>query len=85
VTPHPSLGSGGYNAWFCEEQLAKAQASEVVNVSEKSLCRWRERLHPYRQTGNKAREKIVVVDLINLVTFLRAWPESSAPVMGDGH
>ncbi len=24
-----------------------------VDVSESSLCRWRERLHPYRQTGRR--------------------------------
>ena len=76
VTPNPSLGGGGYDAWFREEQLAKAQAGEVVVVSESSLRRWRERLHPYRQTGNKAREKIIGADLISLVTFLRAWTES---------
>ena len=81
VAPHPCLGGGGYDAWFREEQLAKAQAGEVVDVSESSLRRWRERLHPYRQTGNKAREQVVGVDMINLVTFLRAWPEATLDEM----
>jgi hypothetical protein len=80
VAPHPCLGGGGYNAWFREEQLAKAQAGEVVDVSE-SLRRWRECLHPYRQTGNKAREQVGGVDMINLVTFLRAWPEATLDEM----
>jgi len=64
-----------------EEQLAKAQAGEVVDVSESSLRRWRERLHPYRQLGNMAREQVVGVDMINLVTFLRAWPEATLDEM----
>ena len=82
VTPHPSHGgSGGYDVWFREEQLARAQAGEDVDVSLSSLRRWGERLHPYRQTGNKAREQVVGVDLINLVTFLRAWPEATLDEM----
>jgi hypothetical protein len=82
VTPHPSRGGGrGYDVWFREEQLAKAQAGEDVDVSRWSLRCWRERLHPYRQTGNKAREQVVGVDLINLMTFLRAWPEATLDEM----
>jgi hypothetical protein len=41
-----------------------------------SLCYWRERLDSYCPTGNKARDQVVGVDLINLMTFLRAWPEA---------
>ncbi len=67
--------------WFREEQLARAQAGEDVDVSLSSIRRWGERLHPYRQTGNKAREQVVGVDLINLVTFLRAWPEATLDEM----
>jgi hypothetical protein len=81
VAPHPCIGGRGYDAWFRKEQLAKAQAGEVVDVSESSLRRWRERLHPYRQTGNKSREQVVGVGLINLVTFLRAWPEATLDEM----
>jgi len=81
VAPHPCIGGGGYDAWFCKDQLAKAQAGEVVNVSESSLRRWRERLHPYRQTRNKAREQVVGVNMINLVSFLRAWPEATLDKM----
>ena len=50
-TPHPSLGGGGYDVWFREEQLARAQAGEDVDVSVSSLRRWGQRLHSYRQTG----------------------------------
>ncbi len=53
VTPHPSCGgSGGYDVWFPKEQLARVQAGKDVDVSESSLRRWREHLHPHRQTGN---------------------------------
>ncbi len=45
VPPHPCRGGGGYDVWFREEQLAKAQAREDVNVSQDSLCCWREHLH----------------------------------------
>jgi hypothetical protein len=31
VMPHPSHGGGGYDVWFCEEQLARAQAGEDVD------------------------------------------------------
>jgi hypothetical protein len=74
--PHPRRGAG-YNVWFREEQLAKAQAGEDVDVFEWSLRHWRECLHPFRQTGNKAREQIVGIDLLNLATYLRAWPEAA--------
>jgi hypothetical protein len=81
VTPHPCHSGGGYDLWFCNEQLAKAQAGENVDVSTRSLSCWRERLHPYCQMGNKAREQVVGVDLLNLVTFLRAWPEATLEEM----
>jgi hypothetical protein len=75
-TPHPRRGGRGYDTWFHQEQLAKAAASEAVDVSEASILRWRERLHPYCPRGNKAREQVMGVDLINLVTFLKAWPKA---------
>ena len=82
---HPSHGGRGYDTWFPREQLAKAAAGEDVDVSMSTIRQWGERLElePYRATGNKAREKIVGVDLINLVTFLRAWPESQLEEMAE--
>jgi hypothetical protein len=76
VMPHPCLRLGGCDIWFRNEKLAKVQAREDIDVSTHSLSHWRERLHPYCQTGNKAQEQVVGVDLLNLVTFLRAWPEA---------
>jgi hypothetical protein len=81
VMPHPCLGGGGYNVWFCDEQLAKVQAKEDINVSTCFLSQWRECLHSYHQMRNKAQEQVVEVDLLNLVTFLRAWPEATLKEM----
>jgi hypothetical protein len=75
-TPHPCRRGRGYDTWFRQEQLAKVAAGKAVDVSKASILRWREHLHPYCPTGNKAREQVVGIDLINLVTFLKAWPEA---------
>ncbi len=81
-TPHPSCGGGrGYVTWFRWDQLETAVIREDVDVSLSSIRQWRERLEPYRATGNKAREQILGVDLINLMIFLRAWPESQLEEM----
>jgi hypothetical protein len=80
-TPHPFHGGIGYNTWYRREQLTNAAIRDDVDVSLSSIRRWRERLEPYCATRNKAREKIVGVDLINLVTFLWAWPESQLEEM----
>jgi hypothetical protein len=77
MTPHPCLDGGGYNIWFRNEQLVKVQAGEDIDVSTRSLSHWKERLYPYHQSGNKAREQVLGVDLLNLMTFLRAWPEAT--------
>jgi hypothetical protein len=33
MMPHPCHGGGGYDIWFCKEQLAKEQAGEDVALS----------------------------------------------------
>jgi hypothetical protein len=75
-TPHPCCGGRGYNTWFRQEHLAKAAAGKAVDVSKSSILCWRECLDPYPPMGNKAREQVMGVDLINLVTFLKAWPKA---------
>ncbi len=45
LRPHPCCSGGGYDLLFHEEQLAKVQVREDANVSQDSLCCWRERLH----------------------------------------
>ena len=81
VNPSPSLGGGGYDVWYRQQQLTKAQNGEEVDVSRRSLQRWTNRLEPFRQTGNKERETVVGLDLINLVSFLTAWPEGTIDEM----
>ncbi len=55
VAPHPSLGgSSGYPIWHHEEQLERWDASEVTDVSERSLFHWSRRLEPYRQRSQVA-------------------------------
>ncbi len=82
VAPHPSLGgSSGYPVWHHEEQLEKWDASEVTDVSRRSLFRWSGRLEPYRQNGNRDRSKIIGVELLNLVTYITAWPDATLDEM----
>jgi hypothetical protein len=71
--PHPCHGGRGYNTWFCQEQLAKVVTGKDVDVSVSSLYHWRDCLDPYCPTGNKAREQVMGVDLISLVTSLNSW------------
>jgi hypothetical protein len=82
VAPHPSLGgSSGYPVWHREEQLEKWNAGEVKDVSERSLIRWSRRLEPHRQTGNMERSRIIGTDLLNLVTYITAWPDTTLDEM----
>ncbi len=54
----------------------KAVAGKDVNVSEWCLCRWRMHLDPFCPTGNKVREQVLGVDLINLMIFHKALPKA---------
>jgi hypothetical protein len=78
VAPHPSLGgSSGYPVWHREEQLETWNAGEETDVSKRSLFRWSGRLEPYRQTGNRERSQIIGTELLNLVTYITAWPDAT--------
>jgi hypothetical protein len=78
VAPHPSLGgSSGCPVWHGEEQLERWDAGEVTDVSELSLFRWSRRLEPYRQTGNRERSQIIGTQLLDLVTYITAWPDAT--------
>jgi hypothetical protein len=82
VAPHPSLGgSSGYPVWHREEQLERWDAGEVTDVSEQSLFRWSRRLKPYRQTGNRERSQIIGTELLNLITYITAWPDATLDEM----
>ena len=36
---------------------------------------------PYHQTGNRPRTTVVGVDLLNLVTYITAWPDATLDEM----
>jgi hypothetical protein len=71
-----TMVAGATTPGSVRNNLQKAAADKDVNVSMSSLFCWRECIDPYHPTGNKAREQVVGVDLINLVTFLKAWQEA---------
>ena len=81
VAPHPFLGGTGYPIWYREQQLEKWNAGKVTDVSESSLFRWSGRLEPYRQTGNRERSQIIGTELLNLVTYITAWPDATLDEM----
>jgi hypothetical protein len=81
VAPHPSLGGTDYPVWYREEQLEKWNAGEVTDVSKWSLFCWSGRLKPYRQTGNRERSQIIGTKLLNLVTYITAWPDATLDEM----
>ena len=81
VAPHPFLGGTGYPVWYHEQQLEKWNTSTVTDISESSLFRWSGRLEPYRQTGNRERSQIIGTKLLNLVTYITAWPDATLDEM----
>jgi hypothetical protein len=82
VAPPPRFGdSSGYPVWYCAIQLEKFLAGEEIQVSLSSIYRWGVRPGPYRQTGNSPRTTVVGVDLLNLVTYITAWPDATLDEM----
>ena len=54
---------------------------EISRVSLSSIYRWDVHPGPYRQTGNRPRTTVVGVDLLNLVTYITAWPDATLDEM----
>jgi len=78
VAPPPRFGgSSGYPVWYCAIQMEKFHAGEEIQVSLLSMYRWDVRPGPYSQTGNRLRTMVVGVDLLNLVTYITAWPDAT--------
>ena len=46
-----------------------------------SIYRWAVCLEPYCQTGNAERAQIRGADLLNLVTYITAWPDATLDEM----
>ncbi len=82
TSPHPTLGgSGGYVQWFREEQLQKFHAREAIDFAVSSINHCAIRLEPYCQTGNAEWTQIRGADLLNLVTYITAWPNATLDEM----
>jgi hypothetical protein len=78
ILPHPCLGgSDGYALWYCQLQLEKFHAGGLIDVSSLSIYRWALCIEPFCQTGNGPQTVIIEVDLLNLVTFIMAWPDAT--------
>ncbi len=58
-------------------QLERFDAGEAIDVSLISIYRWADCLEPFHQTGSRDRTTIVGVDLLNLVTYITAWPDAT--------
>jgi hypothetical protein len=67
--------------WYREQQLQRFNAGEAIDVSRRSIYRWADRLEPSRLTGNRARARIVGVDILSLVTYITAWPDATLDEM----
>ena len=68
ILPYPGIGGGGgYAVWYCLQQIQRFNAREAIDVSLAYIYRWTDCLELFRQTGNRARAKIVGFDLLNLI------------------
>ena len=81
VAPFPHFGGGGYPVWYREQQLERFNAGDAIDVSLSSIYRWNLRPEPFCQTGNGPWTSIVGADLLNLVTYLTAWPDATIDKM----
>ena len=69
------LGTTGYIAWYCKEQLTKRQNNEPVEVLEASISSWKRCLNAHCRAGNCDHTKLVRIGIINLVIFIIAHPD----------
>ena len=75
---HPSRGgSKGYSVEFRQEMVAMHNAGrQVPERLRSSLYRWRRRIVPYRQTGNKASRSMNGEARFLLVLYKKVYPEA---------
>ena len=81
VAPSPCFGGGGYPVWYREQQLDMFNAGEAIDISWMTIYRWNLHPEPFCQTGNGPRTSIIGADLLNLVTYLTAWPDATIDKM----
>ena len=67
--------------WYQEIQLEKFNMGEEIEVSLSSIYRWDVRPEPFRQTGNGPQMTVGGVNLLNLITYITAWPDASLDEM----
>jgi hypothetical protein len=76
---HPrNGGSSGYPVWYRQQQIDLYDAGQPIDVSEKSILRWKERIDPYRQTGNKECDVLRGQHQVLLSSYSFAYPEATA-------
>ena len=75
--PDPSRGgSCGYPVWFREEQLEKRANGGPTAVSDSTLNRWDNRIHPYKMTGNRPSKRVVGVDQLLMSIYIVIYPDT---------
>jgi hypothetical protein len=77
ISPPPSLGGSGYALWYHQQQLERFHTGGLIDISFLSIYRWVLCPEPFCMTGNRPRMVIVGVDLLNLITFITAWPNAT--------
>ena len=82
---HPSRGgSRGYDIvtrnLVLDDVLATSidEASEKHGISSRTIRRWMQRVVPYRQTGNKARDNLTGFDQFLLCLAVHIYPRGSS-------
>ena len=84
VSPTPRIGgSCGYPVWYWEQQLKRFHTGEAIDVSSSSIILWDLCPEQFRQTGNGPWASIVGVDLLNLITYITTWPDSTIDETAD--
>jgi hypothetical protein len=81
ILPATRFGGGGYPVWHCELQLARFHVWEGIDISLSSIYQWNLHPKPFHQTGNGPWISIVGVNLLNLVTYITAWPDATLDEM----
>ena len=77
-SPHPSRGgSTGFEEWYRDEQLDRRANGEECDASRSSVYRWGLRRERFRRTGNRERNSVVGIDMLNLVCFVIAHPDAT--------
>ena len=81
---HPSFGgSHGYDLWFREDVLSHESlygiksAADYFGVSMASIYRWKKRLYPSQQTGNREKGTLTGLDQYLMVVGLFLYPRMS--------